>query len=123
MDVKVILSWFWELLKIAIIPFCIWLLERQIAKRDDRREKEYTERKKELDEQNKQNVDIQFLMMDRIDSLSELTQLMAKKLHDAGIINGDLEIMQNKYKGLNDEYEKTLKHLAREVLNKQPSGN
>ena len=57
-------------------------------------------------------------MMDRIDSLSEMTQLMAKKLHDAGIINGDLEIMQNKYSGLNAEYEKTLRHLATEVLNK-----
>ena len=57
-------------------------------------------------------------MMERIDSLSDMTQLMARKLHDAGIINGDLEDMNQKYQGLNNNYERELKRLALDVLNK-----
>ena len=73
---------------------------------------------KEQEEQIKKNTDIQFLMMERIDSLSDMTQLMARKLHDAGIINGDLEDMNQKYQGLNNNYERELKRLALDVLNK-----
>ena len=108
----------WDVIKVAIIPLTIWYFQEQVELRDNRREAEYSARKHEQDEQQKRNVETQFLMMDRIDSLSDMTQLMAKKLHDAGIINGDLEVMHNKYQGLNDEYEKTLKHLATEGLNK-----
>ena len=99
------LSIAWEVLKVAVIPLCIWYFE------DD-------ERKKIYEAQQKKNTDVQFLMMERIDSLSDMTQMMARKLHDAGIINGDLEDMHRKYEGLNNEYEKNIKSLALKVLNK-----
>lgn len=108
----------WEAVKIAIIPLCLWYFQRRITQRDDRRESEYTERRKQLDAQQKKNTEIQFLMMERIDSLSDLTQMMAKKLHDAGIINGDLDHMNQKYEGLNSDYERSIKSLALKVLNK-----
>lgn len=109
---------FWDVLKVLLIPLAIWYFERQIEVRDNKREREYTARKREQDAQQKKMTDMTFLMMERIDNLSEMTHLMAKKLHDAGIINGDLEDMDKKYKGLNDEYQKSLKSLALEVLNK-----
>ena len=113
-----ILSILWEILKVAIIPVCIWYFERQIQAREDRMETLNIERRKAFDAQQKKNTEIQFLMMERIDSLSDMTQMMAKKLHDAGIINGDLEEMHKKYAGLNSEYEKNIKSLALKVLNK-----
>ena len=105
MDIKTVFSWVWEAVKVVIIPFCIYLLQRQIAKRDDKREREYSARKKEQD-------DIQYLMMQRLDKLSEITHLMAQKLHDQNIINGDLEKLDNKYKELDAEYEEKVKRLA-----------
>ena len=110
--VSTVLKYLWEFCKIAIIPLCIWYLQRQITKRDERREREYQERKREADAQAKQNSDIQFLMMQRLDKLSEMTHLMAKKLHDQGIINGDLEQLDTKYKELDDQYEKEVHRLA-----------
>jgi len=109
---KQILIWFWELVKIGILPVCIYLLERQISKRDDRREREYEARKEEQRRQQKQNADIQFLMMQRLDKLSEMVHLMAQKLHDQGVINGDLEKLDNKYKELDALYEEEVKRLA-----------
>ena len=113
-----VLSVLWEVLKIAVIPVLIWYFEHQIQKQEEKRELESKARRKEQEEQLKKNTDIQFLMMERIDSLSDMTQLMARKLHDAGIINGDLEDMHQKYKGLNHNYEQELKRLALDVLNK-----
>lgn len=106
------LSIAWEVLKIAIIPLAIWYLERQIQKRDDRRDLEYATRKEEQRRQQKQNADIQFLMMQRLDKLSEMTHLMAQKLHDQGVINGDLEKLDQKYKELDEMYEEEVKRLA-----------
>lgn len=106
------LSIIWDVVKVVVFPVCLWLLQREIGKRDDRREREYSERKKELDEQQKQNVDLQFLMMQRMDKLSELTHLMAEKLHDEGKINGDLKALDDKYKELDAEYENEVKRLA-----------
>ncbi len=113
-----VLSILWEVAKVAVIPVCLWYFERQVAARDDRLERLNIERKKEIEAQQKKSTEIQFLMMERIDSLSDMTQMMAKKLHDAGIINGDLEEMHRKYEGLNSEYEKNIKSLALKVLNK-----
>ena len=107
-----VLKYLWEFCKIAIIPLCIWYLQKQITIRDDRREREYTERKREIDAQAKQNADIQFLMMQRLDKLSEMTHLMARKLHDQGVINGDLEILDKKYKELDEQYEEEVRRLA-----------
>lgn len=108
----------WDILKVAIIPVAIWYVQRQITTRDERREREYADRKREIDAQNKKAEEMQFLMMERIDNLSDTTHLMAKKLHDAGIINGDLEELDDKYKGLDAQYHESLKRLALEVLNK-----
>ena len=112
------LSIAWEVIKVAVVPLCIWYFQRYTEKQDAKNEAEYTARKREMDEQQKTNTDIQFLMMERIDSLSDMTQMMAKKLHDAGIINGDLEEMNQKYAGLNSEYEQSIRGLALKVLNK-----
>ena len=60
----------------------------------------------------------QFLMMGRVDNAAEMTHLMAKKMHDAGIINGDLEELDSKNKKLNDKYNEHLRNLALEVLNR-----
>ena len=58
------------------------------------------------------------LMMARMDAIADMTHLMAKKLHDAGIINGDLEELNRKYKELDAKYDGNIKRLALEVLNK-----
>lgn len=101
----------WSILRtiveLVVVPLFLYYIQRQIKARDDNQA-----------EQQKKNTDIQFLMMERIDSLSDLTQMMAKKLHDAGVINGDLEHMNQKYAGLNSDYEKSIKALAVKVLNK-----
>lgn len=103
--ISAVLSWVWEILKILVIPLAIWYFET-------RREREYTDRKRELDEEAKRNIDIQYLLMKRIDKLSEMTHLMAVKLHDKHIINGDLETLDKKYKELDAEYEEEVKRLA-----------
>ena len=60
----------------------------------------------------------QLLMMDRVDNAAEMTHLMAKKLHDAGIINGDLKELDQKNAELNEKYEGNMKELARKILYK-----
>lgn len=112
MDWKTILSTAWDVCKVIIFPVCLFLLERQIRARDDRREREYNERKQQLDKQNEDNLRLQLLMMQRMDKLSEMTHLMAQKLHDKGVINGDLETLDRKYKELDDEYEREVHRLA-----------
>lgn len=114
-----VLSWLWEAIKIAVIPFALWYFERQITKRDERRDREYNARKREQAEQAKKNTDIQFLMMQRLDKLSELTHLMAQKLHDQGVINGDLERLDQKYRELDDDYEREVHRLALLYSNKR----
>lgn len=109
----------WEAAKLLIIPLAIWYFERQIQKRDEKREREYAARKEEQRKQQKQNADIQFLMMQRLDKLSEMTHLMAQKLHDKGVINGDLEKLDNKYQELDAAYEEEVKRLALIVQNKR----
>jgi len=57
-----------------------------------------------------------FLMMEKMDKMGALTVLMANKLHEAGIINGDLEELKKDYKAADAEYDKHIKQLAAEVL-------
>ena len=120
----------WEILKVLIFPLCIWYFQHQIQKsearaeyelkkRDEKRERENLEQKRELEDQQEKNIQLQFLMMERIDASAETTHLMARKLHDAGIINGDLEELDNRYKELNKEYESNLRGLALQVLNER----
>ena len=76
---------------------------------------------KQYDQQNRREElrdENNLLMMSRMDSVSDMTHLMAKKLHDAGIINGDLKELDEKYKELDSKYDKNIKKLALEVLNK-----
>ena len=56
--------------------------------------------------------------MSRIDNTAEMTHMMARKLHDAGVINGDLQELDAKYKELNEKYDNHMRKLAIEVLNK-----
>ena len=41
---------------------------------------------------------------------------MAVKMHDAGIINGDLKELDEENKKLNEKYNENIKKLAMEVL-------
>lgn len=59
-----------------------------------------------------------FLLWTKIDKQGELTCLMAEKMHDAGIINGDLDKLKEQYKKADEDYEKHLKRLAAEVMRK-----
>ena len=77
-------------------------------------EKQYAEQER----REKLRDDNMFLMMERMDNCAEMTHLMAKKLHDAGVINGDLEELDEKNKELNGKYNDHLRSLALEVLNK-----
>lgn len=68
------------------------------------------------DQREKLRDENQLLMMDRVDNSAEMTHLMAKKLHDAGVINGDLKELDEKNKRLNEKYNDHMKKLAAEVL-------
>ena len=70
---------------------------------------------KELQKTKSQN---DFLLWTKIDKLGDLTCMMAKRMHDAGIINGDLEALKDEYKAADEEYEKHVRKLAAEVLRK-----
>ena len=113
----------WEFIKLAVLPLCLYYFQRmqnrrdaEAKERDAKREKEFAERKRDLEEQQKKNTEIQFLMMERMDSVCDMTQMMAKKLHDAGIINGDLKELDEENKKLNEKYNENIKKLAMEVL-------
>lgn len=60
----------------------------------------------------------ELLLMIKMDKLGDLTVLMAKRLHDVGIINGDLEELKKDYKAADEAYDKNIKQLAAEVLRK-----
>jgi len=68
------------------------------------------DRREELRDQN------QLLMMERVDNSAKMTHLMATKLHDAGIINGDLKELDEENKKLNRKYDENIRDLALEVL-------
>ncbi len=57
-----------------------------------------------------------FLLWSKIDKMGDLTLLMAKRMHEAGIINGDLEQVKQQYKEADAKYEDHIRHLAAEVL-------
>ena len=62
--------------------------------------------------------DNQLLMMSKMDVQSEMIHLMANKLHEAKIINGDLEELDKKYRKLDEQYRENIRTLALEVLKK-----
>lgn len=71
----------------------------------------------EVDAREKIRDENQLLMMARVDNCAEMTHLTARKLHDAGIINGDLDALDRKNKELNERYENHMRTLALKVLN------
>lgn len=95
------LSILWDVCKVLIFPACIFYLQVSQAKRD-----------KQRDEKQENQQKLQFLMMRKLDKTSEMTHLMAQKLHDKGIINGDLETLDRNYRELDAEYEEEVRRLA-----------
>ena len=91
----------WDVCKVLIFPACIVYLQISQAKRD-----------KQRDEKQENQQKLQFLMMRKMDKTSEMTHLMAQKLHDKGIINGDLETLDKNYRELDAEYEEEVRRLA-----------
>ena len=71
-----------------------------------------------IDRREKLRDENQLLMMDRVDNSAKMTHLIAQKLHDAGIINGDMKELDEENKKLNKKYNENIKELAFEVLNK-----
>lgn len=70
------------------------------------------------DQREKLRSENQLLMMSLIDKQSDMVHLMARKLHDSGVINGDLGELDKKYKELYSQYNENIKSLALEVLKK-----
>lgn len=63
-------------------------------------------------------VENDLLMMTKLDKLGDMTVLMANKLHEAGVINGDLEDLKQDYKKADDKYEDQLRKIAAEIKRK-----
>ena len=70
----------------------------------------------QIKQMQKTRTESDFLLWTKIDKLGELTCLMAEKMHDAGIINGDLEEVKRQYKKADEDYDKHLKRLAAEIM-------
>lgn len=77
-----------------------------------------TDQLDQLKSMQKTKTESDFLLWTKIDKLGDLTLLMAKRLHEAGIINGDLEAVKQQYKEADANYEDHIRHLAAEVLRK-----
>lgn len=59
-----------------------------------------------------------FLLWTKIDKLGQMTNLMANKLHEAGIINGDLKELYQEYRTADQKYNDNLKEMAAEIMRK-----
>lgn len=70
----------------------------------------------QIKQMQKTKTDSDFLLWSKIDKMGDLTLLMAKRMHEAGIINGDLEQVKQQYKEADAKYEDHIRHLAAEVL-------
>ena len=70
----------------------------------------------QIKQMQKTKTDSDFLLWSKIDKMGDLTLLMAKRMHEAGIINGDLEQVKQQYKEAEAKYEDHIRHLAAEVL-------
>ena len=103
-----ILNVIWDVAKVVVLPVCLFLWQRAVSKMDAKRKQEVEEAER-----------LQYLQMQRMDKLSELCHLMATKLHDKGIVNGDLQALDDKYKKLDEEYEKEVRRLAFRYSNKR----
>ena len=69
----------------------------------------------EMERRDRDRAKLEKLMLCRTDKMHEMVELMATKLHDKGIINGDLAELQKRYEITDREYEEYL----REALTRQ----
>ena len=69
----------------------------------------------EMERRDKDRARLEKIMLCRTDKMHEMVELMATKLHDKGIINGDLAELRQKYEATDREYEEYL----REALTRQ----
>ena len=72
----------------------------------------------QLKEFQKTKTESDFLLWTKIDKMGDLIELMAAKLHEAGVINGDLEEVKKEYRTADKNYDDHVRHLAAEVLRK-----
>lgn len=69
----------------------------------------------EMEKRDRDRARLEKIMLCRTDKMHEMVLLMADKLHDKGIINGDLAELQQRYEATDREYEEYL----REALTRQ----
>lgn len=73
-------------------------------------------RRFDMMEQRRENqIRLEKFLLTKTDELAELVELMALKLHEKGVINGDLEETRQRYLSSDREYEDWL----REMLSRQ----
>jgi hypothetical protein len=66
----------------------------------------------ELDAKKKSQAKYEGLLLKKIDKLSDLVELMARKLHDAGVINGDLERIRTLYHTADEEFDQYMNEVV-----------
>ena len=65
----------------------------------------------EMERREKDRARLEKIMICRTDKMSGMVELMADKLHERGIINGDLEALRQAYAVTDREYEEYLREL------------
>ncbi len=65
----------------------------------------------EMERREKDRARLEKIMICRTDKMSGMVELMADKLHEHGIINGDLEALRQAYAVTDREYEEYLREL------------
>ena len=59
----------------------------------------------------KQQQKLEKILVTKLDKLSVIVELMARKLHDAGVINGDLEKVQKDYAEIDEMYDEFIRDI------------
>lgn len=65
----------------------------------------------DIERREKDRARLEKIMICRTDKMSGMVELMADKLHERGIINGDLEALRQAYAVTDREYEEYLREL------------
>ncbi len=64
-----------------------------------------------FENQKKQQQKLEKILVTKLDKLSVIVELMARKLHDAGVINGDLEKVQKDYAEIDEMYDEFIRDI------------
>lgn len=64
-----------------------------------------------FENQKKQQQKLEKILVTRLDKLSVFVELMAQKLHDAGVINGDLEKVRSDYAEIDEMYDEFIRDI------------